>query len=98
MDVDNHARADAEIAAAARFINERIAPQQTRLFCYPFSHVPAYLHDDYLPNFQHEHGMAAAMGDGAQPVTMTSDRWNLPRYICGWHWKSSDTLRSILAV
>lgn len=97
MDVDSHARASAEIAAAARFIDERIAPQQTRLFCYPFSHVPAYLHDEYLPNFQHEHGMVAAMGDGAQPVDENSDRWNLPRYICGWHWKSPNELRSILA-
>ena len=96
LDVNNYARASSEIAAATRFINERISPSRTRLFCYPFSHVSAYLHDDYLPNFQAEHGMVAAMGDGAQPVTMSSDRWNLPRYICGWHWKSPEALRSIL--
>ena len=36
------------------------------------------------------------MGDGATPVTLQSDRWNLPRYICGWHWKSPETLRTIL--
>jgi hypothetical protein len=27
---------------------------------------------------------------------MTSDRWNLPRYICGWHWRSPEALRAIL--
>lgn len=96
LDVNNHARATAEIAAATRYIDARIAPQHTSIFCYPFSHVSRYLHDEYLPNFRHEHGMDAAMGDGATPVTMQSDRWNLPRYICGWHWKSSDALRQIL--
>ncbi|MBL0163187.1 MAG: polysaccharide deacetylase family protein [Xanthomonadales bacterium] len=96
LDVDNHTRADAEIAAATRFINERIAPQQTRIFCYPFSHVADYLRAEYLPNFAVAHGMQAAMGDGATPVTRSSDRWNLPRYICGWHWKSTEALREIL--
>jgi hypothetical protein len=41
--------------------------------------------------------MRAAFGDGATPTTMHSDRWNLPRYICGWHWKSPDELRKILS-
>jgi hypothetical protein len=30
------------------------------------------------------------------PVTESGDRWNLPRYICGWHWKTPDELRAIL--
>ena len=96
LDVNNFARADAEIAAATRFINERIAPQKTRIFCYPFGHVADYLHDEYLPDFADSHGMLAAMGDGAAPVTTDSSRWNLPRYICGWHWKSPEALRGIL--
>jgi len=40
--------------------------------------------------------VGAAFGDGAQPVTPAADRWNLPRYICGWHWKSPDALAAIL--
>ena len=98
LDVDNFARADAEVAAATRFINERIAPQRTRIFCYPFSHVADYLRDEYLPQFVDAHGMLAAMGDGAVPVTPESNRWDLPRYICGWHWKSPEALREILQV
>ena len=96
LDVNNFTRAEAEIAAASRYINEHIAPHQTRIFCYPFSHVADYLRDEYLPKFTDAHGMLAAMGDGATPVTATSERWNLPRYICGWHWKSADALREIL--
>lgn len=96
LDVNNLARADAEIAAATRFINERIAPKQTKIFCYPFSNVADYLRNEYFPQFTHAHGMLAAMGDGATPVTVDSDRWNLPRYICGWHWKSAAGLLGIL--
>lgn len=94
--VDNAVRAAAEVAEATRLIDARIAPHRTRLFCYPFGHVPDYLRTDYLPNHIAEHGMLAAMGDGARPVTAASDRWNLPRYICGWHWKSPGELRAIL--
>jgi hypothetical protein len=96
LDVDNYRRAQAEVAAASSFIDARIAPMRTSIFCYPFSHVPDYLRLDYLPNFGHEHGMLAAMGDGAEAVTDASDRWNLPRFICGWHWKSPQALREIL--
>ncbi len=96
LDVNNHTRAEAEIAAATRYINQHIAPRRTQIFCYPFSHVSEYLRSEYLPRFGDEHGMQAAMGDGAMPVTLQADRWNLPRYICGWHWKSPEALRAIL--
>jgi len=94
--VDNRLRADAEIAAAARTIDALIAPQRTSLFCYPYSHVNEYLRSEYFPRFGDAHGMRAAFGDGAAPITSSSDRWNLPRYICGHHWKSADELRETL--
>lgn len=95
--VDTYKRADAEIAQATRLIDAAIAPARTTLFCYPYSHVNDYLRTDYFPRHQSEHGMRAAFGDGATPVTQASDRWTLPRYICGHHWKSPDELRAILA-
>lgn len=94
--VDTHVRADAEIAQAARAIDAVIAPARTSLFCYPYSHVNDYLRTEYLPRHENEHGMRAAFGDGATPVAESSNRWNLPRYICGWHWKSSQELRATL--
>ncbi len=96
LDVDTMERATAEIAAATDFINTRIAPHRTTIFCYPFGHVSDYLRDKYFPRHMDAHGMLAAMGDGATPVTAESNRWNLPRYICGWHWKSSEALGEIL--
>jgi peptidoglycan/xylan/chitin deacetylase (PgdA/CDA1 family) len=94
--VDNRERADAEIVAAARYIDSVIAPARTALFCYPYGNVNDYLRRDYFPNLQQVHGMRAAFGDGAEPIHDASDRWNLPRYICGHHWKSQDELRTIL--
>ncbi len=95
--VDNRERADAEIVAAARYIDKAVAPARTTLFCYPYGNVNDYLRRDYFPNLHHVHGMRAAFGDGAQPVQDDSDRWNLPRYICGHHWKSQSELRAILS-
>jgi len=94
--VDTHERADAEIARAARLIDAHLAPVKTQLFCYPYSQVNDYLLHDYFPLHREEHGMDAAFGAGAVPVTADSDVWNLPRYICGWHWKESNDLRAIL--
>ena len=94
--VDNQVRADAEIITAARYIDKAIAPKRTDLFCYPYGHVNDYLRTEYFPQMHNAHGMRAAFGDSAQPLTERSDRWAVPRYICGWHWKSPQELRAIL--
>ncbi|HET8899831.1 MAG TPA: polysaccharide deacetylase family protein [Rhodanobacteraceae bacterium] len=96
MHVDNALRAEAEIETAQQFLNDRLAPRRSRLFCYPFGHVPDYLRLSWLPQHGSRCGLLAAFGDGAKPVTAAADIWNLPRYICGWHWKSPDELRAIL--
>ena len=94
--VDTRERADAEIADAARYIDAAIAPNRTTLFCYPFGQSNEYLRQEYFPRHADSHRMRAAFGDGAAPATMESDRWNVPRYICGWHWHSPEELRAIL--
>jgi peptidoglycan/xylan/chitin deacetylase (PgdA/CDA1 family) len=96
LHVDNAIRAEAEIAAAQQLLNDRLAPRRSTLFCYPFGHVPDYLRLLWLPDHGEQHGLLAAFGDGAQPIELASERWNLPRYICGWHWKSPDGLAAIL--
>lgn len=96
MHVDNDARAEREIVAAQTLLNRRLAPRRCTLFCYPFGHVPAFLRDHWFPRHGEQHGLQAAFGDGAAPVEFTSHRWDLPRYVCGWHWKSSTDLRAIL--
>lgn len=94
--VGDDAQAEFEIAQAQHWLAEHLAPRRPRLFCYPFGHVSAFLHDDWLPRRGPELAIEAAFGDGAEPLTRASDRWNLPRYICGWHWKSPGQLEQIL--
>lgn len=94
--VASEAQAEFEIARAQHYLAQQLAPQAPRLFCYPFGHVNDFLRADWLPRRGPAVGLDAAFGDGAAPVTMTSDRWNLPRYICGWHWRSPEALRAIL--
>jgi Polysaccharide deacetylase len=69
------------------------APQ---LFCYPYSHVNDFLEKEWLPARGVEVGLKAAFGGEAFPVTSSSNRWNLPRFICGYHWKTPSELTSIL--
>jgi hypothetical protein len=97
---DFHALADDaqarfEIADAQDYI-ERRSGRRPRLFCYPFSHVNAFVHG-WLAQHGPALGLDAAFGDGASAITEHGDRWNLPRYICGWHWHSSDELAAILS-
>lgn len=94
--VANEAQAEFEIAQAQDFI-ETCLGRRPRLFCHPFGHVGDFLHKDWLPRRGPQTGLDAAFGDGAVPISDAADRWNLPRYICGWHWKSPDELRTILS-
>jgi len=88
-------QADYEIAQAQDFLADRLG-RRPRIFCYPFGHVGEFIHDEWLPRRGPAIGLDAAVGDGAVPVTEESDRWNLPRYVCGWHWKTPDELSAIL--
>lgn len=95
--IGTDAQAEFEIGGAQRYLADRLAPHQPSLFCYPFGHANEFLRNDWLPKHGPEIGLKAAFGDGAQPVTANSDRWNLPRYVCGWHWRDPDALAAILS-
>ncbi len=66
------------------------------MFCYPFGHVPDFLRMQWLPRRAPAIGLRAAFGDGARPVSFADDRWNLPRYVCGWHWKTPEDFAALL--
>jgi len=95
LSVATEPQAEFEIAQAQDYLAAKFRHRPS-VFCYPFGHISPFLHDDWLPRRVPHIGLDAAVGDGAQPVTVDSDRWNLPRYICGWHWKTPEELRAIL--
>ncbi len=96
--IDTEADADAQIRRAHAYIAARAPCAANALFCYPYGHVSAYLRDTYLP-VQAASGapfVRAAFGTDAGYLSAESDRWNLPRFVCGWHWTSPEALGAIL--
>ncbi len=95
--VDNAIRAAYEIELAADYIDARVPGARPRQFCYPFGHVPPYVRDVWLPAHADRLGIDGAWADGGRPVEATSHRFELPRYICGWHWTTPAELDRLLA-
>jgi hypothetical protein len=94
--VQSYPEADAEIRKATRFIEERTG-QPCRLFAFPFGHTNDFLVRDYLPHRAAEHGMKAAFGASGGVINAQTSIWNIPRWICGYHWHSSDELAKLIS-
>lgn len=93
--VDNYRDADREIRIASDFINSMI-PRRCETFAFPFGHTNDYLVREYLPNHHAEHGMTAAFGTGGREVRPGDSVWDIPRAVCGHHWKGPAELRGLL--
>ena len=93
--VASYVDADREIRRAAEFIRGR-SQAPCEHFAYPFGHVNAFLAEDYLPCRTAEHGMAAAFGVAGRALGPDDSIWNIPRAVCGYHWKSPAELRALL--
>lgn len=93
--VDNYADADREIRRATDLIESRTG-SRCRYFAFPFGHVNRYLLEDYLPGCRIEHRMEAAFGTGGRAVERSDSVWNIPRLVCGHHWKSPGELERLL--
>ncbi|MFT3792822.1 MAG: polysaccharide deacetylase family protein [Rudaea sp.] len=94
--VDSHVDADAEIRAAADWLDAHLAPCRSTLFAYPYGEWNDYLVREYLPRYVHEHRLRAAFTGEPHPVEANVDRWLLPRYVCGNHWKTPSELEGLL--
>ena len=94
--IETYADADAEIRQAFDCIDRICAPHRTSLFAYPYGETNDYLLEEYLPRFGAEHRLQAAFATGSDSVTRSSDRWALPRYVCGHHWKTPAELLKLL--
>ena len=94
--IASEADADAEVRTAAKFINARTGGR-CHYFAYPFGHVSEYLATDYLPRRQDRHGMRAAFATGGRAIHAGDPVWNIPRAVCGEHWRSPAELEALLA-
>lgn len=87
---------EAEIAAAQDFIISKCSPAACSLFAYPYGDYSDYIAREYLPSRGKKLGLKAAFTTEPIPLTRTSYRWLIGRYVCGHHWKSSSDLKWIL--
>lgn len=89
--VDDLEGCERQVERAALLI-ERLAGRRPTLFAYPFGQSSAYIREEYFPRFGEHHGCVAAFGTEPGTVSGDSDRWNLPRFVCGRDWRDADGL------
>ena len=94
--IDDYADADAEIRQASDWLDAHCPTRKTSLFAYPYGESNDYLVRDYLPRHMPEHRLRAAFATDARPIERDSNRWLLPRYVCGQHWNSPQRLEYLL--
>lgn len=97
--IDTAADADAQIRAGAHFLASHLDCAPAPLFAYPYGHVNDYLRSEYLPAQARSATpfVKAAFSTAPGAIIATSDRWNLPRYVCGADWKTEAELEAILS-
>lgn len=94
--IDNWRAADRQVRAARDYI-ERVAPNPgSALLAYPYGDYSDYLVREYLPDASNEHGTLAGFTSSRGVITPSSDRWTLPRNMCGRDWRSPDDLVALL--
>jgi hypothetical protein len=95
--IDNLVDADAQIVRAGAYIKRLTDGLAAPLFAYPYGGANDYLIHDYFPNNTERHGMLAAFSTKWRVCPRNSNRWNIPRFVCGLHWKSPEGLEMIPA-
>ena len=94
--IETFDEAEAEIAQSVAYIG-RTAGVSPKFFAYPWGESNPYLTGEYLPRRGREIGLHAAFGSQPGVVTAASDRWAVPRYVCGHDWKEPEALEAMLS-
>ncbi len=96
--VQDFATAHQQIIDAKKFIENTIN-KSTSLFCYPWGHYNDYLIDDFMPNTAAPNGITAAFTCESKHTKKGTNPWLMPRYVCGFNWKSpAQLIKQVLAV
>ena len=94
--ISDYQSAKKQVLQAVSYISTRVPNPGTALFAFPFGVLSEYLVREYLPNFQAEHKLTAAFSTEPAIIHRESNRWSLPRYVFGYHWKSPEDLAALL--
>ena len=86
--INSPGTAHAEVFKAAQFIAGKTGVWPS-LFAYPYGQASDYLRQDYFPNHP-EHGTYAAFCRDGRAAVRGGDRYCIPRFIYGEHWKTPE--------
>jgi peptidoglycan/xylan/chitin deacetylase (PgdA/CDA1 family) len=93
--VDSREQCEQQVIRAAELI-ERKSGIWPELFAYPFGECSDYIRQEFFPEESAIHKCRAALGTDAGKIEGKSDRWNLPRYVCGRDWQTPQELIQLL--
>ena len=85
-----------QVVNAAEYIENQTG-SWPQLFAYPFGESSAFIREQFFPGEAARHGCRAALGTEPGMVTQNSNRWNLPRFVCGRDWQSPGQLLDLLS-
>ena len=95
--VDRFEHCQQQVVQAAEFIEAKTGRRPV-FFAYPFGESSEYIRGEYFPMHRDEHQCLAAIGTEPGLVSAQSNRWNLPRFVCGRDWSNPAELLAILGV
>ena len=95
LTVDDEAQAARQVVQSGRYIAARTGTWPA-LFAYPWGQASDFLRFEFFPHRTSKHGCRAAFGTEPEPMHGGSDRWYLPRFVCGEHWHDPAGLVALL--
>lgn len=93
--VNDREQCELQVVEAARYIS-RASGAWPELFAYPFGQSSEFIRGEFFPKNFELHRCRAAFGTRPGRVTQDSDRWNLPRFVCGRDWSTPRELMELL--
>jgi len=93
--VSDYESCDQQVNKAADSI-AAITGRRPDLLAYPNGESSDYLGNAYLPEYENEHGMRAAVSTTPDYASRDSNRWDIPRFMCGRDWNSPEGFQQIL--
>jgi peptidoglycan/xylan/chitin deacetylase (PgdA/CDA1 family) len=93
--IDTQQQCERQVIQAATTIAEK-SGRWPDLFAYPFGESSAFIRERFFPGQIEHHRCRAALGTYPGLVTEQSNRWNLPRFVCGRDWRTPDELLGVI--
>jgi peptidoglycan/xylan/chitin deacetylase (PgdA/CDA1 family) len=94
--IDSGVEARRQIADSIAWLNENVCRRSNRLLAWPYGQSSEYLRSEWLPAHANASGLLGAFGTRPAPMTDSSPRWDLPRFVCGRDWRTPAELLALL--